>query len=57
VMAAAVVGLGAGLPVGDVSSVRLIVLGITGLIAYAVPVWLLDRERIQQTVALLRGGR
>ena len=36
---------------------RLVVLGIAGLVAYAVPVWLLDRERIMQTAALLRGGR
>ncbi len=57
VMAAIVLALGAGLPVGDVSAVRLIVLGIVGLIAYAGPVWLLDRERIVQTAALLRGGR
>jgi O-antigen/teichoic acid export membrane protein len=57
VMAAIVLGLRAWLPGADVSGVRLVVLGLAGMIAYAVPVWLLDRERIVQTAALLRGGR
>jgi O-antigen/teichoic acid export membrane protein len=56
-MAAIVLALRAWLPGADVSAGRLVVLGLAGLIAYAVPVWLLDRERIVQTAALLRGGR
>ena len=57
VMVVVVLGLGAWLPGADVSAVRLIVLGVAGIIAYVVPVWIFDRERIVQTAVLLRGAR
>ena len=41
----------------DVSMVKLLVTGSVGLVAYAVPVWLLDRPRLTGLLTLIRGSR
>ncbi len=56
-MALVVLSMKNWLPGPDVSGPRLLVLGLAGAVAYAVPVWLVDRERLVQTAHLLRSGR
>ena len=56
-MCAVILGLNVWIPGPQISAVRLAVLGVAGLAAYAVPVWMFDRERLRQTAQLLRSGR